>query len=522
MSFTSLSFLLLVAGAVLVYYLLPQHAQWCVLLAASLVFYCIGGGKTVLYVFYTAAIVYVCGLLLGHYNDLRRASPKEERKAVTARYKPRRRAVVLVACLLNFGLLYVLKYWNFTADLFLPLADRAGVQLPLSELVLPLGVSFFMFQSVGYVIDVYRDKYAPEHHFGKLLLFVSFFPQMVQGPISRFGDLGPQLLAGRSLDFGNLKYGIQLMLWGYFKKLVIADRAAVLVNAVIKDNCPYGGAVIASGILFYCIQLYCDFSGGIDITRGVARLFGIDMAENFRRPIFATSLTDYWRRWHITLGAWMRDYVFYPISLSRGFGKLSRWARTHIGGTAGKIFATSLATFIVYFIIGIWHGANFRYIAFGLWNGVLITASLLLERTFLRWKAALHINDKSAAWRVFMTLRTMLLVFIGRYFTRSPRLSCVFRFLKTTALHPQPSQLLDGTLLSFGLAKTDFLVIALGLAVLLTLECLQERGVQIRAALEKRPGFVQWLAVTALLLAVLLLGVFRAGYIPSGFIYTQF
>ena len=522
MSFTSLSFLLLVAGAVLVYYLLPQHAQWCVLLAASLVFYCVGGGKTVLYVFYTAAIVYVCGLLLGHYNDLRRAAPKEERKAVTARYKPRRRAVVLVACLLNFGLLYVLKYWNFTADLFLPLADRAGVQLPLSELVLPLGVSFFMFQSVGYVIDVYRDKYAPEHHFGKLLLFVSFFPQMVQGPISRFGDLGPQLLAGRSLDFDNLKYGIQLMLWGYFKKLVIADRAAVLVNAVIKDNCPYGGAVIASGILFYCIQLYCDFSGGIDITRGVARLFGIDMAENFRRPIFATSLTDYWRRWHITLGAWMRDYVFYPISLSRGFGKLSRWARTHIGGTAGKIFATSLATFIVYFIIGIWHGANFRYIAFGLWNGVLITASLLLEKTFLRWKAALHVNDKSAGWRVFMTLRTALLVFIGRYFTRAPRLRSVFTLLKTTVLHPQPGQLFDGTLLSLGLAKTDFLVIALGLIVLLVLESLQERGVQIRAGLEKKSGFVQWAAMTALLLAVFLLGVFRAGYIPSGFIYTQF
>ena len=125
------------------------------------------------------------------------------------------------------------------------------------------------------------------------------------------------------------------------------SEAAVLVNAVIKDNCPYGGAVIASGILFYCIQLYCDFSGGIDITRGVARLFGIDMAENFRRPIFATSLTDYWRRWHITLGAWMRDYVFYPISLSRGFGKLSRWARTHIGGTAGKIF-TSAGPVIVY------------------------------------------------------------------------------------------------------------------------------------------------------------------------------
>ena len=202
MSFTTLPFLVLVALSVAAYYLLPQRVQWMALLAASMVFYCVGGGKTVLYVFYTAVIVYGSGLLLGRFNDLRRAAPKEEKKAITARYKPYRRAVVLVACLANFGLLYVLKYWNFTADLFQPLADqlRPGTQIPLSELVLPLGISFFMFQSVGYVIDVYRDKYAPEKNFAKLLLFVSFFPQMVQGPISRFNDLAPQLFARRSLD----------------------------------------------------------------------------------------------------------------------------------------------------------------------------------------------------------------------------------------------------------------------------------------------------------------------------------
>jgi len=211
MSFTTLPFLVLVALSVAAYYLLPQRVQWMALLAASMVFYCVGGGKTVLYVFYTAVIVYGSGLLLGRFNDLRRAAPKEEKKAITARYKPYRRAVVLVACLANFGLLYVLKYWNFTADLFQPLADqlRPGTQIPLSELVLPLGISFFMFQSVGYVIDVYRDKYAPEKNFAKLLLFVSFFPQMVQGPISRFNDLAPQLFARRSLDYTDLKYGIQ-------------------------------------------------------------------------------------------------------------------------------------------------------------------------------------------------------------------------------------------------------------------------------------------------------------------------
>lgn len=202
---------------------------------------------------------------------------------------------------------------------------------------------------------------------------------MVQGPISRFGDLGPQLLAGRSLDFGNLKYGIQLMLWGYFKKLVIADRAAVLVSSVLDHPWDHSGSILAVGVLFYCIQLYGDFSGGIDITRGVAKLFGIDLAENFRRPLYATSLTDFWRRWHITLGTWMRDYLFYPLSLSKPFGKLGKLTRRHIKGKLGKILPTSLATFLVYLVIGIWHGANWRYIAFGFWNGGIITLSLLLS-----------------------------------------------------------------------------------------------------------------------------------------------
>ena len=484
MSFASLPFVGLVAAGVILYYLVPKRAQWLLLLAVSMAFYLAGGAKRAVWLVLVAGLTWLAGLLLEKQNA--RPAPDKAAKTAVRRVKKRICAACLVLC---FGLLYLMKYWNFTAS---ALPSAIGDKLPRWDFVVPLGLSYFIFQAAGYVIDVYRGKYPAQKNPLKYGLFVSFFPQMVQGPISRYDQL------------------------------VIADRAAVLVNAVITENCPYGGAVVACGILFYCIQLYCDFSGGIDITRGVARMFGIDMAENFRRPIFATSLTDYWRRWHITLGAWMRDYVFYPLSLSRGFGKISRWARAHIRGTGGKIFATSLATFIVYLIIGVWHGANFRYIAFGLWNGVLITASLLLEKTFLRWKSALHIDDKSAAWRAFMTLRTGLLVFVGRYFTRAPRLRSVFTLFKTTVLHPQPSQLLDGTLLSLGLAKTDFLVVALALAVLLTLECFQERGVHIRPALERKPGFVQWLAVTALLLAVLLLGVFRAGYIPSGFIYTQF
>ena len=532
MSFTTLHFFLFLAMGVLIYYLLPKKLQWVWLLVLSYLYYFTFSIKTSVFLIFTTVVTYTGGILLTRMNESSKAylaANKETldraaKKAYKEKVKKNKRRVVVAMLLLCFGLLGVVKYLNFVIENIdaLVLAVGHGQYFEPVNIILPLGISFYTFQSISYIIDVYQGKYSAEKNLFKYALFVSFFPQLLQGPIGRFDRLAHQLYEGRSFSLKAAEFGLQRILWGCFKKMVLADRVAGFVTTVFGNYTEYGGWYNLVAVLLYCVQLYADFSGGIDITRGVARMFGIDMAENFRRPIFAMSLTEYWRRWHITLGAWMRDYVFYPLSLSKTFGKLSRWARTHIKGTGGKIFATSLATFIVYLIIGIWHGANFRYIAFGLWNGVLITASLLLERTFLRWKSALHINDKSAAWRVFMTLRTMLLVFIGRYFTRSPRLSCVFRFLKTTVLHPQPSQLFDGTLLSFGLAKTDFLVIALGLAVLLTLECFQERGVQIRAALEKKSGFVQWLTVTALLLAVLLLGVFRAGYIPSGFIYTQF
>ena len=470
MSFTTLPFLVLVALSVAAYYLLPQRVQWMALLAASMVFYCVGGGKTVLYVFYTAVIVYGSGLLLGRFNDLRRAAPKEEKKAITARYKPYRRAVVLVACLANFGLLYVLKYWNFA----------------------------------------------------KLLLFVSFFPQMVQGPISRFNDLAPQLFARRSLDYTDLKYGIQLILWGYFKKMVIADRAAVLVNTVLDDPWSYSGSILAVGVLFYCIQLYGDFSGGIDITRGVARLFGIDLAENFRRPLFSTSLTDFWRRWHITLGAWMRDYLFYPLSLSKPFGKLGKFTRKHLKGKLGKILPTSLATFLVYFVIGIWHGANWRYVAFGFWNGGIITLSLLLAPYFLRWKQALRINDKSKGWHLFQLVRTNLLVFFGRYITRAPRFLTAVWMVKETFLHPNLPDLWNGTLMTLGLGGGDFLILFLGVATLLLAEWYQEKKGPIRPMLERQSPFLQWVAILVPLVVLFCFGVLRADYISSDFIYKQF
>ena len=513
MAFTSAAFLGLTALAVVLYYVLPKRAQWCVLLAASMVFYLAGGWKSLIWLLLVILVTWTAGLLLGRLNE---RAPSD--KAEKAKFQKQKKFISVCCIILCFGLLFAMKYWNFTRDLF---PKSLVSRIPTWDFLVPLGLSFFIFQSISYVIDVYRGKQKCENNFLKYALFVSFFPQMVQGPISRYGQLAPQLTTERSLCWTDIQAGIQLALWGYFKKLVIADRAAVLVNNVIFDNTPYGGAVIATGIFFYCIQLYCDFSGGIDITRGVARMFGIDLVQNFRRPLFATSLTDYWRRWHITLGSWMRDYVFYPLSLSKPFGKLGKWARKHLKGTPGKIFATSAATFIVYLIIGIWHGANFRYIAFGLWNGTLITASLLMERRFLAWKSALHIDDKSTGWRIFMTVRTALLVFIGRYFTRAPRLTTVFSLLKTTVLHPNFGEL-PHKILSLGLTAGDLLIVAAGILIVHAVEFFEERGTDVRGWLNARNPNVQRLILLGSMLILVLFGIFRSGYISSEFIYGQF
>ncbi len=521
MSFFTPLFAALLLGTVILYGVLPGRFKWLALLAASLGFYAWGSPKAVLYLVFTAGISWAAGLWLGKLSAARKALSPEERKASAPAFTRKKRLVLALDLVLLFGLLFVVKYWNFTAQSLTRLTG-GSLALPLTDLVLPLGLSFYMFQSAGYAIDCYREKMPPQRNPLKFLLFVSFFPQVVQGPISRYDQLSPQLLEPHPLTADNLKFGLQRMMWGYLKKLVIADRAAVAVRTVFSHLDNWGGAMVAVAVLFYCVQLYCDFSGGIDISLGAAELFGIRLTENFRRPIFAGSLTDYWRRWHITLGAWMRDYLFYPLTLSAPFRKLGSFARRHLQGKAGKIVSTSLATFVVYLVIGVWHGANFRYIAFGFWNGFLITLGLLLAGPFESWKQRLHIDDKKPWYRAFRMLRTMGLVFIGRYITLSPRLTTAVSLLGRTVAHPNLGQLVGGGVFRLGLGAFDLAVVALGVLALLAVEARQEKGVAIRRDLEQRHPLVQWLCLAVPLAILVFLGFFRGTGVEVAFIYQQF
>lgn len=503
----------------MLYYLLPKRSQWGVLLALSWGFYFSLGLGAMGYLLFVTASSYGAALALEHVNQYGKGLSKEARAIQGPKLKNKKRLIASALFFGNFGLLFFVKYWDFTATVF---GTRLGVRFPSLGLVAPLGISYYIFQSAGYVIDVYRGKYEAQHNFLKYALFVSFFPQITQGPIGRYDALAPQLLKSRSFSFENLKAGLQLVLWGCLKKLVVADRAGIVADRVFGDPSAYGGFLLAFGVLFYCVQLYCDFSGGIEIIRGVARIFGICLAENFKRPIFAVSLTDFWRRWHITLGAWMKDYLFYPISLSKPLLKFGKFCRKKIGGRLGKILPTAVPTFLIYFIIGIWHGANWKYIAFGLYNGVLITTGLLLEPWFSTLRTKLSLSQKSRGMRLFGMARTALLVFFGRYLTRAKDLHTGFSMLWKTVRHPIPSQLWNGTLFSLGLSEWDLLVVALGVLLLLFLEFFEEQGRAITEKLEEKPFFLQWLFLAAELFIVLFLGVFRGDFVAAEFIYQQF
>ncbi len=516
MSFTSPVFLIATGLLVVAYYLIPRRFQWLLLLAVSYAFYASGGLQAIAFLLLTTGFTWAAGLILERLNGYLRdcKGDKEQQKPI----KKQKKLVVLTACLLNFGMLFLLKYRDGFVGL---IGAVTGNSVSLPDLIMPMGISFYMFQSIGYVVDVYRGKHKAQRNPAKFALFVSFFPQMIQGPISRYGQLAPQLLDEHECCWEDLRDGIQLALWGYMKKLIIAERIGVVANTVFADSNAYAGSILAVGVLAYSIQLYCDFSGGIDITRGIARMLGIDLVENFRRPLFAISLTDYWRRWHMSLGSWMREYVFYPLSLSKFFGKLGKWGRTHLPGRLGKTLGTTAATFVVYFLIGIWHGSSLKYIAFGFYNGILITVSMLLESAFVGWRKKLGMTKESKFWLAFRLVRTWVIVFIGRYLTRAPRLLTGLTMIWRTVFDLHPGALLNGTVLQLGLGLGDWLVVAAGVLVLVVVELAQERGVRVRSWLAKQNGLVQWAAVMFALLAILFFGL-GGSYTPAQFIYAQY
>ena len=540
LSYTSLAFFLFVLVTAGVYFLFPEKKyQWTVLLFASYVFYLFAGYRYAAFILLTTASTWLCALAIDRIAQASAAELKahkgdwdrEQKKAFKAQTRQKKLRIAAADAVLNLGILAFLKYYNFFAGSLSELLGFVGApfSLPTLRLFLPLGISFYTFQSVGYVVDVYREKIRAERNPAKVALFVSFFPQIIQGPISFYDQLAHQLYAPHRFDFTRFKYGCELILWGLFKKLVIADRAYIAIKTVLSDYPAYGGTTLTFTILLYALQLYTDFSGGIDISRGVCQMLGIDLAENFRRPYFATTINDYWRRWHITLGAWMKEYVFYPLALSKSFANLSRrikasrLGKTRAGVHIARALPTSLASLVVFFLVGVWHGANWKYVAFGVWNGGVIMLSSLLEPLLVKIPQKLRLNVRHPGFALFQMLRTFLIVFIGYVFDVAANLT---ESMYTFRMMLSGQDLARGLaeIPALGLSGLDFAVLAAGTLVLLCVSLVQEKhaGTSLRVLLDRKPFLLRFVLILLCMTAVLLFGIYGPGYDPADFVYMQF
>ena len=540
MTYTSINFIFFVLVTALLYFALPlKKHKWIVLLAASIFFYLVAGYKYAMFILFTAISTYLIGLWIDKISKNSKAVLKknkadwdrETKKKYKNKVKVQKRLVMAFALVLNFGILAFLKYFNFFAGSLNDILGNFGINfsIPTLALFLPLGISFYTFQSMGYIVDVYREKTAAEKNPLKFMLFVSFFPQIVQGPISIYDQLAHQLYEPHSFDFTRFKHGMMLILWGFFKKLIIADRAVIAINTVTDSYNSYGGSTLLFTILLYSVQLYADFSGGIDISRGVAQIFGIDMIDNFKRPYFSKSINEYWRRWHISLGAWLKNYLFYPVAMSNVFINASkkmkgtRFGKTAAGAHIAKVLPTSVASLIVFLVVGIWHGADWKYVGFGLWNGLIIMVSILLQPVFDIILEKLHINPKAAWYSVFQMLRTFIIVLVGYVFDVAPGINesmNTFKLILTNQSFAQARAQIS----EHELRKKDFIVILVGIIVIFTVSVIQERhpSTTIREMLDKKPFILRFALIFIGIMAVIVYGIYGSGYNPADFVYMQF
>ncbi len=429
------------------YFLLPKKAQWPILLVFSYAFYYLAGEKLPIYMLVTTLVTHFAALGIFRIKELSdqkikadSSITKEAKKAMRKKADNQRKAVLIAAVCVNIGILSVFKYTNFVWSGLSQLLMHAGLTITRTRfnLLLPLGISFYTFQSTGYLIDVYRKQATPEKNFFKTALFVSYFPQIIEGPIGRFNKLAPQLFAEHKFSFVRTKKALFLILWGFLKKLLIADNLAPMVTEISANYAAHDGFQILIALLFYGIQLYADFSGYMDIAMGFSGILGIELAENFHRPYFSQNLAEFWRRWHISLCSWFRDYLFYPMFMSKASMNLAKKLRAKGHKTAATNVPTFIAMAIVWFLTGLWHGACWTEIIWGLSNGLIMIFSQQYKGTYEKINQKLHIPTESKAWKVFCILRTYLLVTLLNFICEFPTLRDSLRAFLMMLRNPLP------------------------------------------------------------------------------------
>jgi len=498
MAFNSFHFLAFFPVVLALYFALPHRFRWMLLLLASCYFYMAWKPAFIVLLLGAAALSYAAALAM------ERSADPSVRKWILGG---------AIGALL--GVLFAFKYFNFFNESVRALLAFAGLDygVPAIDVLLPLGISFFTFQKISYLVDVYLGKFPAERDPGIFAVYATFFPQLVAGPIERPANLIPQFRREAAFDYARVTDGLRLMAWGFFKKVVVADRLAPFVNAVYASPRDYDGPTLAMATVMFAFQVYCDFSAYSDIAIGAARTMGIKLSDNFRQPYFAGSISEFWKRWHISLSSWLTDYVFGPLTRAR-------WIRL---GWYHKFLLALLLTFLV---SGLWHGANWTFVAWGALHGGYLVASMLSQKLRKRIVASTGLARVPRLHATLRVLMTFSLVCLSYVFFRAASVGDAF-YIVTHLFHGTPELLARVAAGDLGAAREAFVVggtvpafvvAMLGVATVIAADAAMRFG--IRLEMPRRPVWVRWPAYYALVFTTLTLGAFYGD--AQSFIYFQF
>lgn len=526
MQFLSGGFVILWVISFALYYLVPQRRQWVVLAVASAVFYVIGTGGIPVGILFTGVSTWLCGMYLKDSFDkqtqlLADCAEKEKKKSVKLGFEKRRKRAQILSFVLNLGFLLATKYMV----VLLPLLQSAGLTTLLSDaffskVVMPLGISFYTLTAISYLVDVGREQCEAEENPVKLILFLAYFPSVTQGPFNRYAKLKAEFERPHAFSYERMLFGLQRFVWGAFKKLVIADRIGIFVGNVFgRDADTITGGIFAAAVVLYMLQLYADFSGYMDMALGVSETFDIVLPENFKRPYFSGSVAEFWRRWHITLGAWFKDYVMFSFvmsSLGRKIGKAAkkRWS------DAGKHVTSVLGTLLVWLFTGMWHGRMVNYILWGVYYGVIMSVSLVLERQYGIWKEKLHVKE-GKGYALFCMARTWLIVFAADVLIRAESLSQAGSIYRALFSRFDFSATF-GTLTDYGLNRYAFALLLFACLIWLFVSIWEERGRDVRRDLAACPLPLRWSCYYGVVFLLLITGIYGGSYDTAAFLYQSF
>lgn len=498
MLFNSADFLVFFPLVVLIYFIVPDRIKYLWLLASSYFFYMCWNAKYALLLFFSTCVTYISGLLL---ERVKQSGGEDTKKT---KYK---KLIVMFSFLLNLGVLFYFKYINFAMDLMNKAFRVIHIQLelPMFDIILPVGISFFTFQALSYTMDVYRGDVYAEKNFFRYALFVSFFPQLVSGPIERSKNLLKQLAIPQKFSFERTRDGLYLMLWGFFLKIVVADRIALFVDNVYGNYNEFGGWYLVVATMLFAIQIYCDFYGYSVIAMGAAEILGIYLMENFDAPYLATSVAGFWRRWHISLTSWFKDYFYIPLGGSRK-GKLRKYCNE----------------MIVFLVSGLWHGASLSFVAWGGINGLYQVIGEVLQPIRDKLVALFNLNRNSLGHKLIHVMGTFALVDFTWIFFRARQFKEALKIIQQMFAVKNPWILFDGSLYTCGLDRQNFGLLIICFGILLFADFCKYKRIRIREVIAGQDYWFRMIFLIIVVCSILTFGIWGPGYDEANFIYFQF